>query len=513
MARHARTLLALTLYPRGRCSLVLAVRRLTAAEQVTLGRAAGAGQRHDRVTGDQHLLLHRARGRLDLARRGQLVVGDPQLAQLARADQHPALQRADRLVVAVDRRVQRRTDRVHVTAHRGQPGVELAGQLLDLAGVAGQRLLPPGVADRTQQRDQRRRRGDDHVPLERVLEQAGLLLQRRVEEHVRRDEADDELRARVEPLPVRLGRQLVDVRTQVPGVRREPGRPGRLVPGLGRLQEAGERDLRVDHHVLAAGQVHDEVGAEQAVHGAAGRLLGEVAVLQHAGGFHHPAQLQLAPAPADLRRAQGGDELRGLRTQLLGGLAHGGDLLQQGRVRALAAALDLADLRLDLAERLLDRPDQALDRLLALVQVAAGLGGRLLQPGLGQPDERLVVAGQRLAGQRRERVPQPLLAGPLGVQGGRRRRGLGLGHPGAVLGAVLLGAQPLGPGAQRVPLGHGSRRTAPAQRETGDQADHRGQRSQQQRGDVHRGIVTPAGRHPGQAARRVAGSGTDRLGP
>ena len=161
----------------------------------------------------------------------------------------------------------------------------------------------------------------------------------------------------------------------------------------------------------------------------------------------------------------------------------------------------------------LQRPDQALDRLLALVQVAAGLGGRLLQPGLGQLDERLVVAGQRLAGQRRERLPQPLLAGPLGVQRGGRRRGLGLGHAGAVLGPVLVGAQPLGSGAQRVPFGHGPRRTAPAQRETGDQADHRGQRGQQQRGDVHRGMVTPAARHPGQAARRVAGSGPDLPGP
>ena len=297
-------------------------------------------------------------------------------------------------------------------------------------------------------------------------------------------------------------------------MRLEPGRPGRLVPGLGRLQEAGERDLRVDHDVLAAGQVDDQVGAEQAVHGAAGRLLGEVAVLQHAGGLDHPAQLQLAPAPADLRRAQGGDELRGLRTQLLGGLAHRRDLLQQGRVRALAAALDLADLRLDLAERLPQRPDQALDRLLALVQVAAGLGGRLLEPGLGQPDERLVVAGQRLA-RTAPRTPPAAAARRPARRPGRPPTPRPRPRPCRARSSARSFSARSRSAAVRSASRSATARAAPpaAQREPGDQADHRGQRGQQQRGDVHRGMVTPGGRHPGQAARRVAGSGRTRPGP
>src|SRR4029079_1784653 len=66
-----------------------------------------------------------------------------------------------------------------------------------------------------------------------------------------------------------------------------------------------------------------------------------------------------------------------------------------------------------------------------------------------------------------------------------------LGHPGPVLGPVLLRPQSLGVGTQRVSLGDGPGGTAAAQRKAGGKPDHGGQRSQDQRGDVHRSIVTP----------------------
>ena len=51
---------------------------------------------------------------------------------------------------------------------------------------------------------------------------------------------------------------------------------------------------------------------------AADDLGGEVAVLDHPGELDHALELQLAPPPADLRRAQGVDQLTGLAAELLG---------------------------------------------------------------------------------------------------------------------------------------------------------------------------------------------------
>ena len=59
--------------------------------------------------------------------------------QLARADQHPALQRADRLVVVGRPRWSATGRARRRAAHRAQPVVELAAQLEDRAGVVGQR--------------------------------------------------------------------------------------------------------------------------------------------------------------------------------------------------------------------------------------------------------------------------------------------------------------------------------------------------------------------------------------
>ena len=68
---------------------------------------------------------------------------------------------------------------------------------------------------------------------------------------------------------------------------------------------ACERNLRVDDDRLAAGDPDDEVGSQQLAVGVARRGLGdEVAVLEHARELDHVAQLRLAPAAADVRRAQ-----------------------------------------------------------------------------------------------------------------------------------------------------------------------------------------------------------------
>ena len=214
-------------------------------------------------------------------------------------------------------------------AQAAEPAVELPAQLEHLAGVRGQRLLLPGVGDRAQHRHQRRRRGDQDALAHRVLEQRRVVLQRRPEEHVAGHEQHDELRRRLERAPVVLGGQPVDVGAQVPRMRLHPLGRDVVVLALDGLQVGGERDLGVDDDLLAAGEAHDQVGAEHAVAVVTRRLLGEVAVLDHAGHLDHPAQLHLAPPAAGLRRPQRRDERRGLLAQLLGGLPGEADLLGQ----------------------------------------------------------------------------------------------------------------------------------------------------------------------------------------
>ena len=171
---------------------------------------------------------------------------------------------------------------------------------------------------------------------------------------------------------------------------------GRLVLGLHRLEVTAERDLRVDDHVLAADEAHDEVGPQPAVRAGDRRLRDVVDVLGHAGGLDGALELHLAPPAADLRRAQRGDQLGGLLLQLLGGRAHRAHLLQQRGVGAGAVLLDRRQLVLDTVEASRSGRHDCLDGLLALGEVAVGRGLGRGQLRLGQLDERLVVALQRL---------------------------------------------------------------------------------------------------------------------
>ena len=86
----------------------------------------------------------------------------------------------------------------------------------------------------------------------------------------------------------------------------------RLVRRLERLQVRVERRLRVDDHVLAAGQTHDDVGPHADRIVAADRLLLlEIAVLDHAGELDDALELELAPAAADARTFERVDEAAG----------------------------------------------------------------------------------------------------------------------------------------------------------------------------------------------------------
>ena len=188
-------------------------------------------------------------------------------------------------------------------------------------------------------------------------------------------EQHDELRRRLERPPVLLRGQPLHVLAQVARVGVHPGLDQVGVAGLGGVEVGGERDLRVDDHLLAAGEPHDEVGPQGPVVAGHRRLLGEVAVLDHAGQLDDPPELHLAPPAAGLRRPQRVHQRGRLVAQLLAGGAHEPDLLGQRGVRRHPGVLELAQVRLDLAERLAQRGHRHGD-------VLAAVGGRV---GDGQP--------------------------------------------------------------------------------------------------------------------------------
>jgi hypothetical protein len=109
-----------------------------------------------------------------------------------------------------------------VAAERPQPAVQLAAELEHLPGVRGKRLLLPGVGDSAQHRDQRGRRGDQHLGSHCVLQQLRVALEGRGQEGITGHEQHHELRRRLERAPVLLRGQTLHVLAQVPGVRQHP---------------------------------------------------------------------------------------------------------------------------------------------------------------------------------------------------------------------------------------------------------------------------------------------------
>ena len=171
---------------------------------------------------------------------------------------------------------------------------------------------------------------------------------------------------------------------------------------LGELQEGVERDLRVDDDLAAARQVHDHVGPQQAVRGRGRPLLVEVAVLGHAGRLDRVAQRHLAPAAPRLRRPQRGDQVPGLLLQLLVAEVQRGHALVQRGVGALALDFHVPQPALVTGQGLAQRVQQLRDRLLALGEVALRGRADLVELGVGQREELLVVLRQRLRRQLRE---------------------------------------------------------------------------------------------------------------
>ena len=291
----------------------------------------------------------------------------------------------------------------------GEPPVELLTQVADQRGVVRDRRLPPAVGDRLEQRNQRRRRGDDHILAERGLEQLRTLAESCGEELIARQEQHRELGAALELRPVLLGGELAHPRLDL--LRVAPERLAALLLAL-RLEggEKGlERRLGVDHEIARVGHVHDEIGTERACLAHHPQLLGEVAVLGEAGELDQAAKRQLAPAAAHLGTAERGGEVARLALQLRLAAGERLDLGAESRKGLAALALEGLHLRLGALERGAQRLHQLLDGELALPERAGSHGLVASQRLAREAQEELAVRAQRLSRERVERGAQPRL--------------------------------------------------------------------------------------------------------
>lgn len=146
-------------------------------------------------------------------------------------------------------------------------------------------------------------------------------------------------------------------------------------------------------------------------------------MLEHPGHLHHPAQLELTPPASGLGRPQRRDQVAGLALQLIVGDGQVAHLLGQRRVGALTLDLQPLDPGVVPAQLLADGLEELLDGLVTASQVAVGRLPALVQLGIRQLEELLVVPGQRF-GRQAGQLTGELLAGLL--QPGRplRRRSL-----------------------------------------------------------------------------------------
>ena len=146
------------------------------------------------------------------------------------------------------------------------------------------------------------------------------------------------------------------------------------------VEVGGEGDLGVDDDAPPAGQVDHQVGAHEFPAEAGADLGLEVAVADHAAELHDALQLDLAPAAADLRGAQRGDQLVGAVGQAGGRARHRLHLAGQGGVADGAVLLQFAQLPADGAHGLLQADE-------AGIRGVGGVGVTGTSISMGEPAE------------------------------------------------------------------------------------------------------------------------------
>src|SRR5262249_42180793 len=181
--------------------------------------------------------------------------------------------------------------------------VELAAGLADLLRRLRDAMLAPRLRRAPEQRDQVDRARQQHALLHPAVDQTRVDLKGGTEEVLPGQEHDDELRGRLELLPVGLAGELSHVLAHEAGVLFEQAAALPVARRLG-VEVGPHAGLGLAPDVAAAGETAARVGPRRAVTPRRGPLLVEVAVLAHARELDAPPQLHLPPAAANTRRAQ-----------------------------------------------------------------------------------------------------------------------------------------------------------------------------------------------------------------
>ena len=245
--------------------------------------------------------------------------------------------------------------------------VELAAERVDLTCVVRDGLAAPDVGDGAQEGEQCRRRGEDDAAGERPLEEARVLAQGDAEDGLGRQEEHDRLECVVVATPVLLAAQALRVLRDIARVTGVERGALRLLGGRLRVEEGAQGDLGVDHQRAPRAEIDDEVGPLGAVVGGADVLLGEVDAVDHAGRFHEPAQVRLAPPAPHVHPAERAGELPRLAADALGRGLDMAHLL--GELGAHAGLVGAAQ-----SLRLVQPPGQAIERRLDGLELRHALG-------------------------------------------------------------------------------------------------------------------------------------------
>jgi len=186
----------------------------------------------------------RARAQLGGGRRQHLAVGGRAgLLDSPHLGHHAMVEGADRLVVGGHGRVELAADFGQRLQEAPEAPVQLARGVSDLARRLRDQLLAPAVVHRPQQADQRGRGSHQDLLGDAVLDQPGVLGERRLVDAVGGDEHHDELGRGVELALVALGGELGDVLARLARV----ARGVQLALVLARALERGE--VGVERHL------------------------------------------------------------------------------------------------------------------------------------------------------------------------------------------------------------------------------------------------------------------------
>ena len=94
-----------------------------------------------------------------------------------------------------------------------------------------------------------------------MFDEARILLEGGAEKCLAGEEHDYELRRGLELFPIILAAKRLHVIADLPGVIGEAGASRFFIGRFEGVEEGLQRRLGIDHHVLAAGQLHDEIRA------------------------------------------------------------------------------------------------------------------------------------------------------------------------------------------------------------------------------------------------------------